>query len=326
MAVNRRIFMQTLAAGALASASIPARAQEAWPTRPLRAISGGSAGGTSDIFMRLLDERLKQRLGQPIIIENMPGAGGVTAAAAAARATDEHTFFISNLASNGIGPVLYKNIKFDPKTELPAVARFCTLTNGLVVKPDTGISSAAELFAFLKANPDKRTFGSAGAGTSSHLSCVMLGQRLGLDLLHVPYRGTSANLTGILRGDVVFSIDNLPSFTSNVQAGTLRLLAVSTAARSPVFPDVPALQESGVKDFDVFSWFGLSAATATPPRIIERVSNEIVTALQDPAIVARFADIGAQAAPLGAEAYGKFIQAEMAKWKPLVESSGATVQ
>lgn len=326
MNINRRVFLQGASGLALAGSGLEVRAQGNWPTKPIRVISGGSAGGSSDIFMRLLENRLREKLGQSIVIENMPGAGGTIAAGAAARATDLHTFFISNLASNGISVSLYKNYPFDTKTELPAVARFCILTNGLVVRREAGINTAAELLSLLKSDPSKGTYGSAGAGTSSHLTSVMLGKRLGVELNHIPYKGTAANLTGVLRGDVLFSIDNLPVFTSNVQGGVLKLLAVSTATRSPIFPDVPTLQESGLADFDVFSWFGLSAATATPRPIIERVSAEIVAALKEPEIIARFREVGGEAAPMSSLQYGEFIQAEIAKWEPVVKSSGATVQ
>jgi tripartite-type tricarboxylate transporter receptor subunit TctC len=321
MIIGRRTFLQ----GALAAPFVgSAFAQDQWPTKPVRVISGGSAGGGSDISFRLVETRLRDKFGQPFIIENLTGAGGTTGAAAAAKATDQHTFFISNVASNAIGVSLYKKFPFDPKTELPGVARLCTVTNALVVPASTGISNVKQFIERVKAEPAKAFFGSAGPGTTSHLSGLLLGQKLGVELTHVPYKGTAANLTALLRNDVLFSVENLPVVITNVQSGNLKILAVSQARRSPLFPDIPTLQEAGIPDFDMFSWYGVSAATATPRAVIDRVSDEINAALKTPEIAARFRDIGSDAAPLSAADFDKFIAAEIAKWTPLVNSSGAT--
>ncbi len=323
MKVDRRALLKGAALAPFASAAL---AQEQWPSRPIRMISGGSAGGGSDIFLRLLETRLREKFAQPVFIENLPGAGGTTAAGTAAKATDLHTFFISNVASNAIGVSLYKKLTFDPRTELPGVARFCTLTNALVVPANGGISSAGQLFERIKADPGKAFFGSAGAGTTSHLCGLFLGQKIGVDMTHVPYKGTAANLTALLRGDVLFSIENLPVVMSNIRAGNLKILAVSQAKRSALFPDVPTLQEAGVAGFDIFSWYGLSAAMATPKSAIARMSDEINASLRLPEIAARFQDLGAEAAPLKADDYNTFIAAEVEKWAPLVKSSGATAE
>jgi tripartite-type tricarboxylate transporter receptor subunit TctC len=321
MKMDRR----TLLLGALATPFVNrAHAQAQWPTKAVRVISGGSAGGGSDISFRLVETRLRDKFGQPFIIENLTGAGGTTGAAAAAKATDQHTLFISNVASNAIAVSLFKKFPFDPKTELPGVARLCTVTNALVVPADSGISDVGQFLARVKAAPDKAFFGSAGPGTTSHLSGLLLGQKLGVELTHVPYKGTAANLTALLRKDVMFSVENLPVVISNVQSGNLKILAVSQAKRSPLFPDTPTLQEAGIAGFDMFSWYGVSAATATPRDVINRVSDEIVAALKTDEVIGRFRGIGSDAAPLNAAEFDKFIADEIAKWTPLVHSSGAT--
>lgn len=320
-----KIDRRTLLVGGLAAPFVSrAYAQTQWPTRAVRVISGGSAGGGSDISFRLVEARLREKFGQPFIIENLTGAGGTTGAAAAAKATDQHTFFISNVASNAIAVPLFKKFPFDPKTELPGVARLCTVTNALVVPADSGISDVGQFLARVKAAPDKAFFGSAGPGTTSHLSGLLLGQKLGVEPTHVPYKGTAANLTALLRKDVMFSVENLPVVISNVQSGNLKILAVSQARRSPLFPDIPTLQEAGIAGFDMFSWYGVSAATATPRDVINRVSDEIVAALKTDEVSARFRDIGSDAAPLNAADFDKFIADEIVKWTPLVQSSGAT--
>ena len=250
----------------------------------------------------------------------------MTAAAVANSARpDGYTFFISNVATNGIGVSLYRKPTFDPKKDLPPVGRIATFSNALAIRADKGINSVADLTAYLRANPKAGFFGSAGSGTSSHLSSLLYGQRIGVELTHVPYKGTAANLNGLLGGDVLFSIDNLPLYTQHVKAGTLKLLAVTKAIRSPSNPDVPTMQESGIRDFDITSWYGISAATGTPQAIVDRMGQEIVSALADPDVVAKIRAIGADPAPLGPQAYAAFIQSEIQKWAPLVKASNAMV-
>ena len=326
---RRRWLSRALGLAGAAAAALPARfarAQDNWPNRPIRVISPGTAGGGSDIFVRLLEPRLREKLGQPLFIENKPGAGGMVGAAAAAAATpDGYTFFVSNVATNGIGVTLYRKPTFDSKRDLPAVARIATLANALAVRSDSGITSMAQLVALIRANAAKALFGSAGSGTSSHLGAVLFGQRINVALTHVPYKGTAANLTALLGGEVSFSIDNMPLYTPHVKAGTLRLLAVTSARRVGAHPEVPTMQEAGIKDYEITSWYGLSAGTGTPPAIIERMGREVLAALADPEVIAKIRDIGAEPAALGPADYAKFIDAEILKWAPVVHASGARV-
>ncbi len=311
---------------ALAGSVTRLRAQENWPARSIRIVSPGSAGGGSDIFVRLLEPRLRERLGQTLFIENKPGAGGMVGAATAATAApDGYTFFVSNVATNGIGVTLYRKPTFDSQRDLPAVARIATLSNALAVRSDRGLNSVAELIAYLKANPKQAHFGSAGSGTTSHLGAVLFGQRIGVELTHVPYKGTAANLTALLGGEITFSLDNLPLYTPHVKAGTIKLLAVSSAKRSPNHAEVPTLQEAGIKEFEITSWYGLSAATGTPAAVISRMASEIVAALSDPEIARKIREIGAEPAPLGPSEYAAFINTEISKWAPVVKASGAVV-
>jgi tripartite-type tricarboxylate transporter receptor subunit TctC len=292
----------------------------------MRVISPGAPGGGSDIFVRIVEPRLRERLGQGLYIENHPGAGGMTGAAVANTAKpDGYTFFVSNAATNGIGVSLYRKPTFDWRTGLPAVARIATMSNAVAVRADKGINNMAGLIAYLKANPKQGFFGSAGSGTSSHLGALLLGQRIGVELTHVPYKGTAANLTALLGGEVLFCMDNLPLYTPHVKAGTIKLLAVTRATRSAIAPGVPTLQEAGIADFDIFGWYGLSAATGTPAAIINRMGQEIAATVAEPAVAARISDVGAEPAGLQPQAYAAFIQSEVQKWAPLVKSSGAVV-
>ena len=297
-----------------------------WPDRPLRFILGGAAGGASDIFLRMMEVRLRERLGQPPVIDPRPGAGGMVGAEVAARAApDGYSFYINHIASHGIGPSLYRRLTFDPLKDLPGVARIAFVPNVLIVKGDGPVRSVAELVAFMKANPGRANFSSAGSGTSSHLSGILFGQRMGVEVTHVPYRGTAPSMAAVMNGEVLFAIDNAPASRQQVLSGLLRALGVSTARRASTIPEIPTLQEQGVPEFDVSSWYGIAAPAGTPRPIVERLAAEVVAALEDPQIAARVREYGAEPAPLGPAAYDAFMAAEQAKWAPVVRASGVTV-
>lgn len=303
-----------------------ASAQSSWPSKPIRVVSAGSPGGGSDIFVRILENRLHERLGQPLFIDNKPGAGGMTAAGFVNSAPpDGHTLFISNLATNAIGLSLYKKPSFDPQKELPAVARIATMSNAIAVRSDSGIQNLQQLLTALKTGKGKPFYGSAGIGTSSHLTGHMLGKAINVELHHVPYKGTAANLNALLAGEVLFGADNFPLYVPHLKAGTLRVLAVTQAKRLLSHPDIPTVQEStGWNNFDIFSWYGLSASTGTSADILERMGQEVASTVSEPAIAEKIRSTGAEPAGLGHLAYRDFIQSEIRKWQAIVLASGAT--
>ena len=321
--LHRRALLGALALPSLARA----QALPAWPDKPMRYLVGGAAGGASDIFMRILETRLRDRLGFGLWLDNKPGAGGLVAAEIAAKATpDNHTFFVNHIASHGIGPTLYRGrLSFDPLRDLPGVARIAELPNVLIVKPDRGINNVQDLVRFIKANPRQANFASAGSGTSSHLSGVLFGQRMGVEVQHVPYRGTAPSMAAVMNGEVLFAIDNAPASRQQVLAGMLKALGVSTARRVPFMAELPTLMEEGVPDFDVASWYGVAAPASTPRPFIERLGREIVDALHDPGIIQKTRDFGAEPRPLLPAEYDAFMRAEVAKWAPVVQAAGTTV-
>ncbi len=324
--MRRRLLGALLATPALATPALatPALAQPAWPDRPLRFIVSAQVGGVSDIFIRLLEPALREQLGQGLYVDPRPGGGGLIAAEAATRAADNHSFTVNHIASHGIGPSVYRNRGgFDPLRDMPGVARLAAMPNVLIVRAAAPVRNVAELVAYIRANPGRGTFSSASNGTSSHLAGVLFGQRMGLELTHVPYRGTAPSMAAVLNGEVLFNIDNAPTSRPHVQAGTLRALGVSSARRASAMPELPTLMEQGVPDFDVAAWYGIAAPAATPRAVVDRLAAALLAGMARPEVVARFAALGAEPWPLGTDAYNAFMRAEVAKWAPVVAAAGA---
>lgn len=319
-----RRILPALGLGLLAAPAL--RAQPAWPDRPLRFVIGGASGGDSDLLLRMMEPRLRERLGQPLVIDPRPGAGGMLGAEVAARAApDGYTYYINQIASHGIGPTLYRRLSFDPLRDLPGVARIAGMTNVLIVKGDGPIGSVRELVAFCHANPSRANFSSAGAGTSSHLAGLLFGMRMGIEVQHVPYRGTAPSMAAVLNGETLFAIGAAPASRQQVLAGMLKALGVSTARRSPAMPEVPSLQEQGVPDFDIASWYGIAAPAGLPAAIRARMGAEVVAAVEDPAVARRIREFGAEPWPLGPAEYDAFMRREVETWAPVVRASGAQV-
>jgi tripartite-type tricarboxylate transporter receptor subunit TctC len=240
----RRVLLRAaILPGALYALS--ARAQPAaWPEKPLRFIITAQVGGVSDIFVRIMENRLRERLGQGLYIDPRPGGGGMIAAEAAIRAADNHSFTVNHIASHAISVAVFRNRgPFDPHRDLPGVCRFARLPNVLIVKADKPIHTVADLVAYIRANPREANFSAAGPGTSSQLSGLLFGQRMGVEVTHVPYRGTAPSMQAVLNGQVLFNIDNAPVSRALVQQGQLRAIGVSTAERATTMPEIPTLQE-----------------------------------------------------------------------------------
>ena len=314
-----------LAAPALLAAA-PASAQQPWPDRPLRFVISAQVGGVSDIFIRTLENRIREQLGQTLYIDPRPGGGGMIAAESAIRAADNHSFTVNHIASHAISLAVYRNRgPFDPNRDLPGICRLARLPNVLIVKGDSPIRSVAELVAFIKANPRLANFSSASSGTSSHLSGLLFAERMGVEVTHIPYRGTAPSMQAVLNGQVLFNIDNAPVSHALVQQGALRALGVSTAERVPTMPELPTLMEQGVRDFDVSSWYGIAAPAATPRAVTDRLSGVLLGAMADPDIIRRFRDVGAEPWPLPTDAYRAFIASEVARWAAVAQAAGATL-
>ncbi len=296
-----------------------------YPTRPVRFVVGYPAGGATDILARLIGQRLSERLGQQFVIENKPGAGNnIGTQTVIDAAPDGYTVLLVNPA-NAINASLYANLKFNFIHDIAPVAGFARVPNVMVVPPDFPARSVAEFIAYAKANPGKVNMASSGNGTSIHLSGELFKAMTGVDMVHVPYRGSAPAVTDLLSGRVQVMFDNMPSSISHIKAGTLRVLAVTTATRSPELPDVPTVGET-VKDFEASAWFGMGAPNNTPPEIIARLNGEINAILEEPAIKARIAELGGVSIAGSPADFGNLVAAETEKWRKVVKFANLRVE
>jgi len=320
MKLPRRAFLQ-LAAGtaALPALSRVARAQ-AYPARPVRIVVGYSAGGTADIFARLMGQWLLQRLGQPFIIENRPGAGGNIGTEAVVRAPADGYTLLQITASNAWNASLYDNLTFNFVGDIAPVASIVRGLGVMEVNPMFPANTVPEFIAYAKANPGKINMASGGIGSPQHLYGELFMMMTGVDMLHIPYRGTPPALTGLFAGQAQVMFDTLPTSIEHIRAGRLRALAVTSAARSDLLPDIPTVGDF-VPGYEATGWLGLGAPKSTPPEIVEKLNKEINAALADPGIKARIADLGYTIFAGSPGEFGKLIADETEKWGKVIRAA-----
>ena len=324
MKLPRREFLY-LAAGAAALPAVTRIAgAQTYPTRPVHIIVGYAPGGATDIMARLVGQWLSERLGQQFVIENRPGAGSNIAAEAVVRApADGYTLLLVGV-SNAINATLYDRLNFNFIRDIAPVAGIIRDTYVMVVNPSFPAKTVPEFVAYAKADPGRINFGSAGIGSPNHVTGELFKIMTGVNLLHVPYRGIALALSDLLGGQVQVAFASMPSSIEFVRAGRLRALAVTTATRSEVLPDVPTVGEF-VPGYEASAWYGIGAPKATPAEIVDKLNKEINAALADPKMKARLADLGGTPF-LGSPAdFGKLIADDTERWGKVVEFSGAKV-
>ncbi len=306
----------------MAALGAPAGAQS-WPDKQVNFIVPFSAGGTTDLFGRLLANHMQQKFGKPFIVENRAGAGGNLGAAAVAKAApDGYTFLVGTVSTHAINPFLYSKLPYDTVKDFQPVSLIARLPNILVVHPSLPANNVAELIAHLKANPDKLSYGSSGAGTSIHLAAELFKIKTGTTMTHVPFRSSGDIMNNLTGGHINLAFDNLTLAWPQVKAGRLRALAVSSTARSEIAPDVPTVAET-IPGFDATSWHGVFAPAGTPKPIVDAMAAEMKRILELPDVKEKLFEIGAIAAPMTPEEFAKFIDTERAKWAEVVKASGA---
>jgi tripartite-type tricarboxylate transporter receptor subunit TctC len=320
---RRRTLLAALAGAPLART---AAAQPWAPERPVRLLVGFAAGGSTDVTARLMAQALGERLGQPVVVENRPGAGGNIAAEAAARsAPDGHTLLMGTSGVLAANPALYRSVPFDPLRDFAPISQVAFIPNLVVVHPDFPARDLPGLVAHARAHPGEVHYGSAGTGTSLHLAGALLAARAGIELVHVPYRGGAPAATDLLSGKIQMSASPLVEVVAHVQAGRLRPLAVTTANRSALLPEVPTVAET-IPGFEVALWNGLLAPAGTPRAAVQRIAAEAAASLRSPEMRQKLAEQGSEPVGSAPEAFAAFIRAEIPKWTEIVRVCGATIE
>jgi tripartite-type tricarboxylate transporter receptor subunit TctC len=323
---SRRKFMTSVAAAVAVAASAAHGADSHWPDHPVRIIVPYPAGGSTDVLSRILAERMKEMFGQPFVIENRPGAGGnIGISAVTVSLPDGYTIGAATIGHFAINQYLYSKMPYDAERDMIPASLTWELPNVFVVATDhCPAKSVSEFIAWAK-QKGRVSFGSPGVGTSPHLSGVMFVKRTGIDAVHVPFRGAAQTIPAMLAGDVNFAIDNLASYVPAIDSGKMRSLAVTSAQRWPTMPDVPTMEEGGMKDFIVTSWAAFVLPAGTPRAIIDKLASAMKQIAADPEVQKRFLVGGARvlsSTPEGAMAYAV---KERAIWKDVVATSGAKI-
>jgi tripartite-type tricarboxylate transporter receptor subunit TctC len=299
---------------------------QAYPRGPVTLVVPFPAGGPTDAMARQLAQRLGDRLGQQVLIDNKGGAGGTIAAEAVAKAApDGQTLFFGTTGTMAINPSLYNKLRYDPVKDFAPVSLMATTMNVLVVNNEVPAKNLAELIKLAKSKPDTLTYGSAGNGSSNHLSGELLRSVAGLQISHIPYKGSAPALVDLLGGRLTMMFDTIAQQTGNISSGKLRALAVTGPKRSPLLPEIPTAQEAGLKDFDVTIWFGVLAPAGTPSSVIDRLSREVAVVMSSEDMKKRMQTDGAEARPSSPTEFAALIRSDMVKWAPIVKASGATL-
>jgi tripartite-type tricarboxylate transporter receptor subunit TctC len=317
--------MAALVAIAACGFALPAPA-DTFPSKPAKLIVPFPPGGPLDTTGRAIAQQLGEMWGQGVIVENKPGAGGNIGADYVAKSpADGYTIVMGALSTHAVNPSLYPKMPYDAKKDFAPITLVAITPNVLVVNPALPVHSVKELIAYAKAHPGQLSFGSGSIGSAGHLAGELFKVDAGVDLVHVPYKGAAPAMQALLAGDTQLMFDNLASAMSQVKAGKLRALAVTTRERSKLAPDLPTMAEAGVPGFDISTWFGLLAPAGTPPSVIAKWNADVTKVLSAPAMRQRLEAQGAEAAPDAPDEFARFIDAELVKYAKIVKASGAKV-
>jgi tripartite-type tricarboxylate transporter receptor subunit TctC len=324
--VRGALVLLTAVITAIAAPFTFAQGAANYPTKPVRLVVPFPAGGTTDILARAVAQKLSEAWGQQVIVDNRPGAGGNIGSDLVAKSKpDGYTLLMGTVGTHAINPSLYKNMPYDHVKDFVPVILVAGVPNVLVVNPSLPVHSVPELIAYAKANPGKLNFASSGNGTSIHLSGELFKAMTGVEMTHVPYKGSAPALTDLIGGQVQLMFDNLPSSLPFIKAGKLRALAVTSGARAAALPDLPTLAESGLPGFEASSWFGVLAPAGTPRDIVAKLNGAIAGWLASPEAKEKLLAQGAIAAGGTPEDFARHIGAETSKWAKVVKASGAHI-
>ena len=299
---------------------------QAYPTKPIKLVAPSTPGDAPDVIARLVADKLSLALGQTVVVENKPGAGGVVGSDAVAKAApDGYTLIMGNAGSHGINAAVYAKLPYDIQRDFAPVSQVAIAPNVMVINPSVPANTVAEFIAYAKSQPGKLSYASGGNGSSAHMSMELFKSMAGLDIQHIPYKGSSPALADVAGGQVVGFIGNMPPTVPLIKAGKLRALAVTTKTRSALMPELPTIAEAGLPGFETVAWFGVFAPAGTPPEIVNRLSTEIGKIARSPEMREKLVAMGAE--PVGGTPaeFKAVIDQDIAKWKPLAQKVGIKV-
>lgn len=320
----RTFFGRLLAFGVLAGTCAAAAA--AYPEKPITLVVPLSAGGVADTVARIVGQNLSESLGQPVVVENKPGAGGAIGATyVAGAAPDGYTLLLGTVSSHAINASVYKSLKYDNIKDFEAVSQVAEGPNMLAVNPSVPAKNVKELIDWIKANPGKVSYGSSGVGTSTHLGAELFSQMAGVEMTHVPYRGSAPMMTDLVSGQVHLAFDNMPTALAQAKAGRLRALAVTTPERWALEPDIPTVGET-LPGYQIVSWQGIFAPAGTSREIVEKLSGEIQSIMARPEIIQKLRELGTNAKASSSSDFARFVRDETEKWARVAKAAGVEAQ
>ena len=311
----------------LFAAALGAAQAQSYPARPIRIIVPYTPAGTTDILARLIGQKMTESWGQPVIVDNRPGANGNIGTEIAARATpDGYTIIMGAAATHSINNTLYPKLSWDAVRDFAPISLAARVPNILVVGNSLPVRSVKELIAYAKANPGKLNYGSPGNGSTAHLSMELFKSMTGVNLNHIPYKGSAGVLADVLAGQISLTMDNIPVYLPQVRAGKIRALGVSSARRTPAAPEIPTVSEAGVPGLEAVTWFGLLAPVNTPKPIVEKLSAETARILKLADVNKRISELGAEPVGSTPQQYAAFIQSEIVKWRKVIKDAGVRLE
>ncbi|WP_338618605.1 tripartite tricarboxylate transporter substrate binding protein [Pigmentiphaga sp. CHJ604] len=315
-----------MAAGLTLAGASTHSAHAEYPERPIRLIVPSPPGDGSDVLARNVGKAMGEVLGQSLVIENKPGAGGSIASDTTAKAAaDGYTVLLGNASTHAVTPGLYSKLPYDSEKAFSTVSLLASAPNVLVVNPALPVKNIGEFIAYAKANPGKLNVGSGGNGSLSHLSAILFNSMAGIDIPHVPYKGAAPAVTAVMGGEISALMINIPTVSQQIQAGKLRALAVSSLERSPALPDVPTLNESGLKGYNTEAWFGLFVPAGTPAPAIAKLQSAAAAALKNEAVLTNIRNMGAVPKDLKGQAFADFVKAEATKYRAIIKQADVRI-
>ncbi|MCA0407375.1 MAG: tripartite tricarboxylate transporter substrate binding protein [Proteobacteria bacterium] len=320
---TRRIVMAGAALAMMAGAS---QAQNFPSAKPITLVVPFAAGGSTDIVARIIGQKMSELLGQNVIIENVAGAGGNVGTNRVAKATpDGYTILMGTISTHAINPAVFKKMPHDPVKDFAPISLLALVPSVLTVSNDFPAKDVKEMIARLKAEPDKHSYASSGVATPQHLGGELFKSMTGTQMQHIPYRGGGPALQDVVAGKVAMIFDNLPSSAEMIRAGKVRGFAITTTKRSPAFPDMPTMAEAGIPGYEIYSWNALFAPAGTPKDVVAKLNEAANKAVQDPAVSKKLSDLSAVPTTSTPDELGEHVKKELAKWGPIVKSTGASL-